>query len=716
MVVAYAMSNYALSQDTLTYQQAFFFNNFLKQMPSISGWQDDDHYVLQNKEGNANRIEAINVKNGKSELVLDYNYYDKQLQMFKLENAQCVSEDRKTYIFNNENDLYYVKLDNLIKGKIVQKRLTWNNDKELNPQLSMDNNKVVFTRNNDIFVYYIDKGVEQRITYDGNDEIMNGYASWVYYEEIIGRSLNYRAFWISSDSRYIAFLRFDDSPVLKYILTDGESPNTQQYYEIQRYPVPGTKNPLVALVIFDCEENNLQIIDNNDNSDVYLAFPMFKPDEKKMFYQRLNRDQDSLEIMEYDLKTKKIRNILTDTRKDWVSFQNNINFLENGFIIKSDRSDWSHFYYFDYEGNLINKITDGDWNVSDIIRINTKNEIFLTGSKEQSTETHLYKVNLDGNNLKRLTSETGNHSIDISPNGKYFIDKYSNIEHPQIMNLLDGDGNFIRELGNARTEKLDSLKLAKLELFTIPVDGYQLPAIWYKPYDFDSTKKYPIIFSIYGGPEQKTVYNSYRIVRGKFREFWLAQNGIITIAVDNRGSGHFGRRGCAEMFRHIGKWELDDLASAVKWLKTLNFIDTTKIAITGGSYGGYVTALALTKGSEYFNYGIAAYSVTDWRLYDNVYTERYMDTPQENPDGYENASIMKYANKLKGKLFLIHGDMDDNVHCRHTYLLANSLILEGKEFDMKIYPNERHGFGFVKNRYLEADEVRFWFKYLLNRK
>jgi len=253
-------------------------------------------------------------------------------------------------------------------------------------------------------------------------------------------------------------------------------------------------------------------------------------------------------------------------------------------------------------------------------------------------------------------------------------------------------------------------------LFTIPVDGYQLPAIWYKPYDFDSTKKYPIIFSIYGGPEQKTVYNSYRIVRGKFREFWLAQNGIITIAVDNRGSGHFGRRGCAEMFRHIGKWELDDLASAVKWLKTLNFIDTTKIAITGGSYGGYVTALALTKGSEYFNYGIAAYSVTDWRLYDNVYTERYMDTPQENPDGYENASIMKYANKLEGKLFLIHGDMDDNVHCRHTYLLANSLILEGKEFDMKIYPNERHGFGFVKNRYLEADEVRFWFKYLLNRK
>lgn len=707
----------SVCKDTLSYEHAYGYNHFLKPLPSIVKWYDDEHYIVHNKSNDLNQLERIDVKTGKSTLYLDYKYYNNNLNGFRLENAICTSDDNKIYIFRKDNDLYHIELSDLQKGKIEQRRLTWNDEEEKNPLLSPDNKKIAFTRNNDLYVYHIDKSIEQRITYDGSNTIMNGYASWVYYEEVLGRGLNYRAFWWSPDSKYIAFLRFDDSPVMEYILTSGLSNDAQQRYEIQRYPVPGGCNPGVSLCLFNSVTNKYHTIESNENEDVYIAFPVFKPDCSKMYYQKLNRGQDTLKIIEYDLNNYSLNTLIEEIRNDWVNFIDDIYFLNDGFIIKSDRSDWSHFYYYDYKGILINQISEGEWNVDRILKINDKKEVYFTAYKDKTTELHYYKTDIKGKNIKKLSQKPGNHSINASQQGKYFIDTYSNVDEPRKMGLYTDIGDLLRELGDSRSELFDNLNLGRMEVFTIPTDdGYALPAFWYLPSDFSTEKKYPVIFSIYGGPENKTVSNSFRITRGKFREFWLAQQGIITIVVDHRGSGHFGRKGSALMHRNLGKWELDDLVNAVKWLRKQPYIDSNRIGITGGSYGGYVAALALTKGADYFSCGIAKFPVTDWRLYDNIYTERYMDTPQENPEGYENASVMKYAHQLRGKLYLVHGDMDDNVHCRHTYILASELMSASKRFDMIIYPNERHGFGMITNNHSEKEDVQFWFENLLNKR
>jgi dipeptidyl-peptidase-4 len=260
---------------------------------------------------------------------------------------------------------------------------------------------------------------------------------------------------------------------------------------------------------------------------------------------------------------------------------------------------------------------------------------------------------------------------------------------------------------------MDEYDLGKSELFTIPTkDGYDLPASWILPPDFDGNKKYPVIISIYGGPESQEVANRYPM---RLSSYYYAQNGIIVISVDHRGSGHFGKNGSNLMHRNLGKWEMNDYIEAVKWLKTKPFIDGNKIGITGGSYGGYATCMALTYGADYFNYGMANYSVTDWQLYDNVYTERYMDTPDQNPEGYEFGSALTHADNYKGKLLITHGTMDDNVHMQNTIQFVDKLQDMGKEFEMMLYPGERHGWGGPKRDHLSKLTIKFWFENLLEK-
>jgi dipeptidyl-peptidase-4 len=260
---------------------------------------------------------------------------------------------------------------------------------------------------------------------------------------------------------------------------------------------------------------------------------------------------------------------------------------------------------------------------------------------------------------------------------------------------------------------MDDYNLGRSELFTIPTkDGYDLPVFWTLPPDFNENKKYPVIISIYGGPESQGVANRYP--RG-ISNYYYAQNGIIVISIDHRGSGHFGKMGSSQMHRNLGKWEMNDYIEAVKWLETKPFIDGDKIGITGGSYGGYTTCMALTYGADYFNFGIADYSVTDWHLYDNVYTERYMDTPDQNPKGYEFGSVLTHAANYKGKLLITHGTMDDNVHMQNSIQLIDKLQDLGKDFEMMLYPGERHGWGGPKRVHLSKLTVRFWFENLLGK-
>jgi dipeptidyl-peptidase-4 len=304
-----------------------------------------------------------------------------------------------------------------------------------------------------------------------------------------------------------------------------------------------------------------------------------------------------------------------------------------------------------------------------------------------------------------LTIEQGSHTCSISPKGAYFIDTHNNATQPGRMTLRDRSGKVLRTLGDQKLPLMDEYQLGKTEVFAIPSgDGYDLPAKWTLPADLDPGKKYPVLFQVYGGPGAPSVFNTFP----RLSDHFMAQKGIIVISVDHRGSGHFGKKGAALMHRQLGKYEMQDYTAAVKWLRKLPFVDSTRIGITGGSYGGYATLMALTAGADYFTHGQADFSVTDWRLYDNVYTERFMDTPEENPEGYKAASVMTHADRLKGKLLITHGTMDDNVHMQNTLQLIDKFEDLDKDFQLMLYPNGRHGIGPPKNKHMAREGWEFW--------
>jgi dipeptidyl-peptidase-4 len=300
----------------------------------------------------------------------------------------------------------------------------------------------------------------------------------------------------------------------------------------------------------------------------------------------------------------------------------------------------------------------------------------------------------------------------MSPRGSYFYTRYSNAATPQRLALCNNRGTVVRELADSKTKAFDEYLLARTEMTTIRTpDGYDLPASIIMPAEFDPNRKYPVIFSVYGGPLAPTVSDSWRGLSSQ----WLAQEGVIQVSVDHRGSGHFGKEGASLMHRNLGKWEMNDYVEAAKWLRSKPYVDTTKICITGGSYGGYVAALALTYGADYFTHGIASFSVTDWQLYDSHYTERYMDSKTENPEGYEFASVMTHAAKYRGLLRLVHGTMDDNVHVQNTLQLVDRLEDLGKHFELMLYPGGRHGWGGPKANHDRSETYRFYYENLLNK-
>jgi dipeptidyl-peptidase-4 len=487
--------------------------------------------------------------------------------------------------------------------------------------------------------------------------------------------------------------------------------------EIRHYPKPGDANPDVKLGIVNINTQKTMWVDSTTNKGNYIAWPIFTSNSNEILYQRMNRGQDTLEIVFADLKNSKQNIIYTETQKTWVEFLDDLYLLKNnnGFIIRSEVNGWHHLYHYNLEGELQNQITDGEWSVKDIAFVNEYNdEIFFHSSKEKSTNKDLYRISFNGKGMKRLTSKDGTHACTVISNGNYFFDKFNSINEPSKLILKNVKNGKEEIIADSKLPEMDNYNLGKVELFTIPTeDGYNLPAKWFLPPNFDKAKKYPIIFSIYGGPGIASVSNSF--VRRGFGNYYLAQNGIIVIVVDNRGSGHFGKKGKDEMYRKLGTWEVDDLITAVKWLKKKPFIDSSKIAITGGSYGGYTTSMALARAGEYFKYGIAKYAVTDWRLYDNVYTERFMDRPEENPEGYEYGSVMSHAEDYQGGMLITHGSLDDNVHMQNTLQLIDKLQNLDKEFELMIYPNQRHGIRYPKYPHSVKLDVNFWFKNLLGK-
>jgi dipeptidyl-peptidase 4 len=462
-------------------------------------------------------------------------------------------------------------------------------------------------------------------------------------------------------------------------------------------------------------DNTVAWADFDESADEYLAWPKWLPDSSRVVVQWMNRGQDEIKLYAVDPATGKKQEIYDEKQAAWVEFFPDLYFLKDGsgFLLKTDADGWSHLYLYDLAGKLKARLTQGDWAVGSISLVDEKNKrVYFTSGKGNTTGTQLFRVGFDGQKMEQLTREAGTHIVQVSPGGSYFLDTFSTSTAQFRQDLDRTDGNLVRNIQMPDASRWEGYKLAKKEMFTIATDdGYALPAYWILPPDFDQSKKYPVLFQIYGGPATPTVSDTYPSVS----QLYLAQEGIIAMSVDHRGSGHFGKKGMALMHRNLGKWEMNDLIQAVKWLRQKPFVDASKIGITGSSYGGYTTCLALTYAADYFTHGIAGSSVTDWKLYDSIYTERYMDAPAENKDGYEFASVLTRAKKLKGVLLIEHGDMDDNVHLQNSVQLINALMDEGKTFDFILYPNQRHGYGGKKRDASNRRAVDFWFKNLLGR-
>jgi len=696
----------------ITYEQAFQSREGgLMRFMMPASWIDDENYLIRERDEKTKTMTLFKVsaRTGEKTLFLDSSTFQKNLpQGFSAMMYAAASPDYTTFIYSYKNDLYLYSLK-------TQKfrRLTATAEEEKNPRLSPNAKHVAFTRTNNLYACDLESGLEYQLTADGSETIYNGYESWVYMEEISNRSSQYAAFWWSPDSSKIAFLRFDDSPVPTFPIFRAAGVHGE--LEIQRYPKPGDPNPKVKLGIAGLPDGKIVWVDIDENSDQYVAWPSWLPDSSRLTFQWMNRGQDNLKIYGVDLQTGRKEEIYDEKQPAWIEFFEDLYFFKDGsgFLLRSDKDGWSHLYYYDLKGTLKRRLTSGEWTVERIGLVDEKNtRVYFTARKDKTAETHLFRVGLDGQGFEQITKDPGTHSTSVSPGGSYYFDNFSSVDNPGKQGLYNSSGTWIRSTGQSQTPQLKEFALGKKELFTIPTeDGYTLPASWVLPPDFDQNKKYPVLFIIYGGPGSSDVSNSFP----RLSTFYLAQEGIIVFSVDHRGSAHFGKKGQSLMHRNLGKWEMHDYIQAVKWLRQKPFVDSTKIGITGGSYGGYATCMALTYGADYFTHGFAQYSVTDWKLYDSIYTERYMDKPEENKEGYEFGSVLHHAKNFKGILVLEHGAMDDNVHMQNTIQLMDVLMDQGKTFDFMLYPNQRHGFGGTKREISNRRYVDFWLKNLLNR-
>ncbi|HZY25603.1 MAG TPA: S9 family peptidase [Bacteroidales bacterium] len=704
----------------LVLSSTFLINTVKGQIPqrnvkqdSISGWTDDTHYRIRKIEPDGKiDFRRVDIKTGKSDIIpAPLSEKEKLIQSLP-ENSKfgvndVISPDKKSALLINDNDLFYFSV-----GAKELRRLTNDNVPEVNPRFSPDGKRIAYTKNKDLYVFDLTTNKETRLTSDASDKVYNGYASWVYMEEILGRASRYAAFWWSPDGNKLAFLRTDETEVPVFTLNRLDEPDgIHGRIEATPYPEPGDPNPKVKMGIADLSGGSITWVKTDYNVDQYIAWPFWTPDSKKLALQVLNRDQNEIKIILADLSTGEYSQIYDESRKTWVEFFDDIYVMNDGsgFILRSYKNDWNNLYYYGWDGKLISQITNLNFRVTGIKQVDeNKKLVYFSATGSESTDSHEFRVGLDGKNLLQITSGSGTHNVSISPEGSYFIDTWNSITSPGSIVAISKKGEKLSEISKFENPVYDPAKNSKSVFLKIMTsDGlFNMPAIITYPVNFDSINKYPVVFTIYGGPDSKNVSNKWQ----GSNPSWYSRNGIITFTVDHRGSGQFGKKGLDYLYRNLGKWEILDYEDAVKWLRTKSFVDTEKIGITGSSYGGYMTCLALTKGAGFWTHGFAGFSVTDWRLYDDVYTERFMDTPQDNPDGYKNGSTLTFAENYKGKLYLIHGDMDDNVHFQNSIYLISRLEDDGKIFEFMLYPEGRHGWRGLKAVHSRNEAYNFWLR------
>ena len=662
--------------------------------PTRLTWARDGKSFRQVGTGKLLRVDAVT---GESRDFFDARKLQTQLEKegiapdeaAKLANAPGLQFDpaESAVILNNANDLWHY---NTATGTL--RRLTNNPAEEQEPDFSPDGKWVSFVRGNNIFVVDVATAREKQLTRDGTEKILNGYLDWIYQEEIYGRG-NFRAYWWSPDSKYISFLRLDESPVPKFVLTN-DIPE-RQVVENTDYPKAGEPNPLVKLGIVDIASASPAAtfvdLSKYKPEDLLIARVAWTPDSKTVMFQALNREQTFLDLVAASLNGS-VKPVLTEKTPAWVEVYDNPEFLSDGTAIwQSARDGWRHLYLYDNNGKLVRQLTSGDWEIRNLYGVDDKNGFaYFSATKDSHIAENVYRVRIADGTVTRLTQGGGTHSASFDPTFAFFIGSWSDARTPSQQRLYRADGTLVKVINENPVPALAQYKLGTPEFLKVKTrDGFEMEAMMIKPPDFDPSKKYPVLQYTYAGPHAPSVADRWGGSRGMWHHM-LAQQGYIIWICDNRTASGKGEESVWPGYKNFMVLELQDIEDGVSYLKSLPYVDGNRIGIWGWSFGGMMTSYALTH-SKAFKMGIAGGTVGDWRLYDSIYTERYMLQPKNNPEGFNRTSVIRAAGNLSGKLLLIHGGMDDNVHMQNTMQLVYELQKAGKQFDLMIYPTQRHG-------------------------
>ena len=673
--------------------------NFNGTTPTVRWLKDGNHYLLTNEASRRDlpRLQKVNAATGEAVPFFDVAKMQAAFAALPGVSAEDARQlaNRGNYdlnpaetaaLINWSNDLFYYEF-----GSDRAIRLTSGPEEEVGEGFSPDGKMVSFVRGNNLYVE--DLGMQRReraLTTDGSETILNGRLDWVYQEELYGRG-NFGAYWWSPDSTTIAFLRFDESPVPEFTVVDHIP--YDQNLEVTHYPKAGDPNPIVKLGVAGAVGGDIRWVDTftYQPADLLISRVTWTPDSKKVVYQAQNREQTFLDVNFAGARDGKSTNVIHETSKAWVAINENPIWLKDGtFIWASERNGWEHLYHYSTDGKLLRQITDGKWEIRSIEGVDeAKGYIYFTAMKDNPIAPNGYRIKLDGTGLTRLTTSEGSHRVDVSPAYNYFTDVWSDLNTPSQVRLYDAAGKIVRVISENKVDALKQYKLGTAELLQVKTrDGFVMEAMMIKPPDFNPNKKYPVMSFTYSGPHAPQVRNGWGSQAYMFHQL-LAQKGYIIWVCDNRTASGKGMEATWPVYKNFGELELRDLEDGLTWLKSQPYVDGSRIGLWGWSYGGFMTSYALTH-SESFKIGISGGTVADWRDYDSIYTERYMQTPQNNPEGYKKSSPVNAAKNLHGKLLLIHGAIDDNVHMANTMQFIYELQKAGKQFQLMLYPKSRH--------------------------
>jgi len=665
--------------------------------PDIT-WLDADHYLLVQRAERGVDWLKVDAASGHTT-----PFFDQSRMEAAIAAVPGVSRDdagrmarstdftlnaaRTAALFSIGDDLYSYDIPS---NRAV--RLTSAAGTEEEATFSPDGRRVAFVRGNNLYLVDVASQREQAVTTDGSTEILNGKLDWLYQEEIYGRG-RFRAYWWSPDSTRVAFLQLNERPVPEYTVVDHIPYRPE--LEVTDYPKAGDPNPTVRLGLGATTGGAPSWVDLSSyaGGDFLIVNVGWAPDGAQVVFQVQDREQTWLDLNLADPASGRPRRVLRETTRAWVNENGNPTWLKDGsFLWFSERSGFKHLYQYRPDGTQVRQVTTGRWDVRALYGVDeTSRHLYFSSGARRHVDTDIYRIGLDGSGMTRVSRTEGTHTANFNPAFTRYIDRWSNVTTPTQVRLHSAtDGSELRVISANRVQALSDFPLSTPEFVEVEArDGFLMDGLIIRPPGFDATRRYPVYQLTYAGPNAAVVRNEWGGSQYLFHQL-LAQHGVVVWLLDNRSASGKGAESQWPVYGNFGEHELRDLEDGITWLKRQPYIDPTRIILSGWSFGGFMTAYTLTHSTSWAG-GIVGAPVTDWRDYDTIYTERYMKTPQRNPDGYQKSAPRFAARDLHGRMLLLHGTMDDNVHLQNSIQFIYELEQAGKSFEMMLYPKSRHG-------------------------